>query len=244
MLKPIDVVEFRKRGYFVPGRLLGESEADRMAGIYLDCIENYRSDHESHGIRKIRHTEGDEGNPEVLQLRCAHLMHPAFDNIVRDERLLDMVEQVIGSNIRLIICQGIYKAPHTGDEIMWHQDDYYFGVHKKSAVVSCWITFDDATIENGCMWVIPGAHRHMVEHVQTHAGFKMPDVDESDAVPIELKRGECMLHDGLMPHRTLRNRTDSHRRALAIHYMDATASMSQTREEEPLENTPVLRGHG
>ena len=149
-MNPIDVEAFRENGYQVLGQLLTRGEAERMAELYMDCIANYRPDHESRGIRKFRHTEEDD-RPEIFQLRCAHLMHPAFDALVRDDRILDAVEQLIGPNIRIIVCQGLYKPPHTGDEISWHQDDYYFGVHRKNAVVSCWITFDDATVDNGCM---------------------------------------------------------------------------------------------
>ena len=78
----------------------------------------------------------------------------------------------------------------------------------------------------------------MVDHVTTLAGFRIPDVDETGAVPVELGRGGCMLHDGLMPHRTLANTTTSHRRALAVHCRDAAASMKATREQEPRRTPP------
>ena len=238
---------FDENGYHVLGQLLSAGEAARLAAIYMDCLENYRSDHESQGIRKLRHSTGRDGNEALFyQLRCAHLMHPAFDRIVRDEGLLDAVEGLIGPNLRIVICQGMYKPPRSGDEIQWHQDDYYFRVDKPNAVVSCWLTFDDATVDNGCMWVVPGGHKQMLEHetVASGNGFYIPDIDESKAVPIELKRGQCMLHHGLMPHRTLANRTERPRRAMAIHYMDATAKPSQSRQAEPAENMPVVRGRG
>tara|TARA_Y100000588_G_scaffold181093_1_gene194893 strand:+ start:80 stop:352 length:273 start_codon:yes stop_codon:yes gene_type:complete len=87
----------------------------------------------------------------------------------------------------------------------------------------------------------------MVEHQRTlggPGGYCIPDIDERNAVPVELKRGQCMLHHGLMPHRTLTNTTAAHRRALAIHYMDATAKPSQPRQQEPPENLPMVRGQG
>jgi ectoine hydroxylase-related dioxygenase (phytanoyl-CoA dioxygenase family) len=65
--------------------------------------------------------------------------------LIRDERLLDAVESLIGPNLGIVVCQGMYKPPYSGDEIRWHQDDYYFQVDKPNAVVSCWLTLDDAT---------------------------------------------------------------------------------------------------
>ncbi len=236
---------YHKNGYHIFGKLLVEAEADRMAQVYMDCLNNFQGAHESQGIRSIRQHDKSGGNPaKYIQLRCAHLMHPDFEAIVRDARLLDAVESLIGPNIRIVICQGLYKPPHTGEEIGWHQDDYYFRVDKPDAVVSCWFTFDDATVDNGCMWVIPGGHKRMLVHrtVPSGSGYYMPDTDETNAVPIELKRGQCMLHHGLMPHRTLANTTTSHRRALAIHYMDATAKPNESGQQEPSENMPVVRG--
>ena len=59
--------------------------------------------------------------------------------------MLDAVESLIGPNLGIVVCQGMYKPPYSGDEIRWHQDDYYFQVDKPNAVVSCWLTLDDAT---------------------------------------------------------------------------------------------------
>lgn len=239
---------FHAEGYHILGDLLSQEETDRMAQVYLDCLANHQPKHDSQRVNKLRHSADADGRiTEFYQLRCAHLMHPDFDAIIRNQRLLDAVESLIGPNLRIVVCQGMYKPPHTGDEIQWHQDDYYFRVDKTNAVVSCWLTFDDATIDNGCMWVIPGAHKHMVEHQDApggQGGYYIPGMDETTAMPIELKRGQCMLHHGLMPHRTLANTTDVHRRALAIHYMDATARPNELRQQEPPENMPIVRGQG
>lgn len=246
-LTKTQIQAFHETGYHILGNLISEAEADRMAQVYMACLTDHQAHHTSQAVQVLRQ-KGNENSLDgaYYQLRCAHLMHPDFDAIIRNERLLDAVESLIGPNLRIVICQGFYKPPHTGGEIDWHQDDYYFQVDKPNAVVSCWLTFDDATIDNGCMWVIPGAHKQMVEHdvVPSGKGFHIPAVDESNAMPIALKRGQCMLHHGLMPHRTLANTTATPRRALAIHYMDATARPSTSRQQEPPENMPIVRGKG
>ena len=235
---------YRQQGYHILGPLLSPEQAHRLGQVYLDCLANHRAQHPSQQVNKLRYRARDGSPAEVYQLRCAHLMHPDFDALVRHQGLLDAVESLIGPNIRLIICQGLYKPPRTGDAIEWHQDDYYFRVDKADAVVSCWLTFDQATVDNGCMWVLPGAHRRMVDHQTAPSGngFYIPQLDESRALAIPLGPGECMLHHGLMPHRTFANTTDRPRRALAIHYMDASAQPSQARQQEPPENRPLVRG--
>src|SRR5438309_968787 len=60
-------------------------------------------------------------------------------------------------NVRLYHDQGRYKPALHGDEVPWHQDNGYWKLEPPGAA-SCWIALDDATLENGCMWVIPGSH--------------------------------------------------------------------------------------
>ena len=122
--------KYEQNGYHLYGRLISDTETDRLGRIYLDCLEEYEAPHPSQGVRKIMHDTQGAG---FYQLRCAHLMDAGFDALIRDEGLLDAVESLIGPNIRIIICQGLYKPPHSGDEIRWHQDDYYFQVNKANA---------------------------------------------------------------------------------------------------------------
>ena len=92
--------------------------------------------------------------------------------------------------------------------------------------------------------MIPGVHYQLWDHEGIEsAGYAMSKPDEGSAIPVEIKVGQMMFHHGATPHRTLPNMTDSPRRALAIHYMDATVRLGGNREAEPLENTPIVRGH-
>lgn len=232
---------FNEEGYLVFDPLFSDTEVQTFATAYDACLEDLRRQDGLHNIRRGQLADGTA--TQVNQIRCAHLCHPAFAALVRDARILDRVAALLGPNLRLILCQGLYKPAHTGGEIGWHQDDYYFRVSKENAVVSCWMAFGEATVDNGCMWVIPRAHHRLWPHRDAEtAGYVMSNPDEEAAVAVPLKAGQMMFHHGATPHRTLPNTTDRPRRALAIHYMDATAAMDKSRENEPPENTPVLRG--
>ncbi|MBT3345692.1 MAG: phytanoyl-CoA dioxygenase family protein [Gemmatimonadetes bacterium] len=242
-MTPAQIEQYWREGFLTEEIVFSPDEVLKFASAYDACLDRLR---EQDGLRNIRSGQLEDGTQtEVNQIRCAHLFHPVFADLVRDTRILDRVEALIGANLRLILCQGLYKPAQTGGEIGWHQDDYYFGVSKKDAVVSCWMAFDDVTPENGCMWVIPRAQGQLWEHESVEpGGYVMSDPDESAALPLPLKAGQIMFHHGATPHRTLKNQTDRSRRALAIHYMDATATILRgNRENEPPENTPILRGH-
>ena len=100
---------------------------------------------------------------EVFQIRTAHLQHPVFRMLINDSRLLDIVEDLIGPDIRLIHYQGLYKPPGSGGEVGWHQDNHYFDV-EDNKTVSVWMALDDATVENGCMWYLPGQQLKPLAH--------------------------------------------------------------------------------
>ena len=236
------VKQYHQAGYLVCRDLITPDEVRDLREAYTSSLERMRRENKLKSIRSGTDLEGRE--TAVYQIRMAHLHHPLFNDLIHDARLLNIVESLIGPNIRIVLFQGLYKPPLTGGTVHWHQDDYYFRVDKENAVVSCWLTLDDATVDNGCMWVLPGAHRQILEHIPLEGGgLRMLEIDEAKAVPIELKAGQCVFHHGSMPHRTLDNTTNSHRRALAIHFMDATAKpMGKGRQQEPLENMPIVRG--
>ena len=241
-LTPVQIDLFADRGYLICDALFKPEEVAACAAAYDACLDDLRRQNQ---LKNIRPGTRDDGTPtEVYQIRCAHLAHPRFNELIRDSRILDPIEQLIGPNLKMILCQGLHKPPYTGGEIAWHQDDYYFKASKENAVVSCWMAFDDATLENGCMWVIPCAHTGLWAHKSlASAGYAMIDPDESRSIPLELKAGQIMLHHGNTPHRTLPNTTSRPRRALAIHYMDATTRLlGGNREAEPPEHMPVVRG--
>ncbi|WP_167859477.1 phytanoyl-CoA dioxygenase family protein [Paenibacillus cymbidii] len=235
-LSEAQVQQFYRDGYLVYGDFLAPQEVEELREAYMLALDNMRAANQLKTVRP--------GDKEVFQIRVAHLHHPRFDGLLRNERLLDLVESLIGPNLRLVLYQGLYKPPFKGGVMDWHQDDFYFRVHKENAVASCWVALDDVTVDNGCMWVVPGAHGELLEHVKSgDLGWDIPAIDESRAIPLEMKSGQIMFHHGLAPHRTLENTTPSHRRALALHFMDAMASTADpTRKKEPLEHVPVLRG--
>jgi ectoine hydroxylase-related dioxygenase (phytanoyl-CoA dioxygenase family) len=112
----------------------------------------------------------------------------------------------------------------------WHQDEYYIPTRDRS-LCGAWIALDDATRDNGCLWVIPGSHRSGVLWSQrAHGNPEFDWADESygfpyaasDEVAVEVPSGSLVLFNGYLLHRSLKNNTpDKFRRALVYHYMSA-----------------------
>lgn len=142
-------------------------------------------------------------------------------NVLREfskhQVLVDLVHDLIGPPARLYWDQAVYKKPGNPEEFPWHQDNGYTYVEPQQ-YLTCWIALTDATVDNGCPWVVPGLHRlGTLEHRLTRLGYQCLD-EAPDAVAVEAKAGSIVVFSSLTPHRTGPNLTDAVRKAYILQY--------------------------
>jgi phytanoyl-CoA hydroxylase len=119
------------------------------------------------------------------------------------------------------------------------------------SLTAAWIALDDATIDNGCLWAIPGSHRSgVLWPLRRHANPEYDSIPESfdfpyqagDARPIEVAMGSVVFFNGYLLHKSLTNRRRSgFRRALVNHYMRAESLLPWWRPGGPYPPTQDLR---
>ena len=165
------------------------------------------------GIQKIldevRQEDGGEGSrQEMLDATGVYVglagRSGLFRQAARDERLLDILEAVIGPNVEFLSDKVVYKDTHTHVASPWHQDwPYWEGTHK----ISVWVALDDATPENGSLKFLPGSHRGSVIHdgdISDGSGFghriRPETVDERAAVSVPLEAGGAAFFHDLTMH--------------------------------------------
>jgi hypothetical protein len=141
----------------------------------------------------------------LLRAVCAQ---PPLSGIARD---------LLGPDVRLYWEQAVYKQPHSAEPVLWHQDNGYTFVEPQ-AYLTCWIAITDATLENGCVTVMPGAHRSgTLLHRSTPIGFECwGDGHMARAVPV--RAGSIVVFTSLTPHFTAANTTDDVRKAYIVQY--------------------------
>ena len=145
----------------------------------------------------------------------AHALHP---------RILDGVEALLGPDLKLYQDQLFLKPPQIGSRQPYHQDQPLgFHVDPADRMVTCWAALDEATIANGCLWMLPGSHRQgWIERerwqeleARALAGW-LPEER-----PVELRAGDCSFHHGHILHSSRPNLTDRQRCGYATHYVSA-----------------------
>ena len=174
-----------------------------------------------------------ESTDDVLrQFLCIHHPHKASDlalAALHAPRVVETLTAVIGPNVKAMQSMLFIKAEGRPGQA-WHQDEFFIPTRDRS-LTAAWIALDDATVENGCLWVLPGSHRRGVIYPDreqedlrfdcTVEAFDFPYSDDA-AVPDEVPAGSAVIYNGYLLHRSLPNTgRRGLRRALANHYMSA-----------------------
>jgi ectoine hydroxylase-related dioxygenase (phytanoyl-CoA dioxygenase family) len=117
----------------------------------------------------------------------------------------------------------------------------YFAV-QPSPYLTLWLAINEATVQNGCIWVLPGSHRKgLLPHVQTPIGLSCHSLEDTDqGVPVPLRAGSIAAFPSLMVHKSGVNRTAGWRRAFVIQYSKAGTRAALTGELLP-DKIPVAR---
>ncbi len=201
--------------------------------IRLDSAADREVDGHSTGAASFALGQEGIGLPPVEpSLRAAHVRkfmgfidrHPPLAALARHDAILRLVERLIEGEPELFQEMALIKPPK-GREKPWHQDHAYFNLALGTPITGVWIPMEAVTPENGCMYVLRGGHR---EGPRTH--FKRrdwqicdTDVGGTTRVALPMQPGDVLVFDGLLPHGTPTNRTDSFRWAVQFHYRPATA---------------------
>ncbi len=158
---------------------------------------------------------------------CAHVYLPQFDQLVRDPRIVDAIEDLLGPDLLVYTSTFFIKDPGAPTFAAWHQDATYFGLRPHEHVTA-WVALSDAGTVAGCMEVLSsrGAPRQFhhaaarLEHSINGAGQTIVEkIDETGAVPMALKAGEFSLHHTLCVHRSAPNAAAHRRVGFGISYI-------------------------
>ena len=159
---------------------------------------------------------------------------PIYDYLAHQHpRLQALLEGVLGPGFRPYSSMALCKPANGGAEKPWHQDLAYFSVNRFDGICGVWIALDHATVNNGCMHVIPGGHlsgprKHHWTKVDCE--ITMDEVNPADAVAVELPPGGLMIFHGMLPHETPVNNSGLRRRALQFHYQSAATQIAPQEE--------------
>ena len=110
------------------------------------------------------------------------------------------------------------QNPKIGGEVNVHKDNPYL-ITRPYSCQAVWVALDDATLENGCLWGIPGSHKSeagydFVTHEEEGGVFtrfepEFTELSGKGAVPLEVKAGSIVIFDGNFTHFSYKNDSEN-----------------------------------
>lgn len=176
----------------------------------------------------------EEAAEHLLAIHFPHWVSDVALQFVHHEGVVSVLERITAAHLPhwdgSVKCMQsmLFVKPPGMQGQAWHQDERFIPTRDRS-LTGVWIAVDDATTENGCLWVIPGSHRN--GYLWPTAAHGRPDefdgadeahgFDESAEVAVEVSAGSVVFFNGYLLHRSRRNRSQTYRRALVNHYCNS-----------------------
>jgi phytanoyl-CoA hydroxylase len=260
MISEQQLSDYRDRGFLVLEGFASEKECDELRTRADELVQAFDpseivsifSTHEQNRLTneyfltsgdKIRFFfEENAFNPDgTLKYKkeksinkIGHALHdfdPVFQKFSHSEKLKQLARAIGFADSLLLQSMYIFKQPNIGGEVTCHQDSTFLYTEPID-IVGLWFALEDANVENGCLWAIPGGHRHglksrWVRAPESKMKFEIFDETpwpEDQLVPLEVSKGSLILLNGLLPHRSFENRSTRSRHAYTLHLIGSNVS--------------------
>ena len=250
MLTQEQVQRFHRDGFLNAGRILDDeqlaelsSDLDRVIAKGPDGF----ADDEARPVSFRDLNAAGDGVTATPVWQIVNIWEAAasFERLVYHPAIVTGISQLTGfGDLQVWHDQVQYKPAAIGGATGWHQDAPAWPTLEPMTQVSAWLPFDDADLDNGCMWMVPGSWRwgnqreyfasrpqqerprRLEEFVRIGEAFTPPGAhrpEQIQARPCPVRRGEVHFHHALTWHGSPANASPRRRRAVAIHYMTGAA---------------------
>jgi chlorinating enzyme len=221
------IAQYREQGYLAPLRVMSEDQALALRTA-LETVE------------------AGMGGPLRGDLRHkTHLLFPFLADLVRHPKILDAIEDLLGPDILCWSSNFFIKEAADPAFVSWHQDSTYWGLSAPD-VATAWVALTPSNVENGAMAMLPGSHKFdQMPHRDTFHRHNLltrgqeiaVEVDERQAVVLNLRPGEMSLHHVRVVHGSAPNPTLDRRIGFAIRYIP-----TRLRQLEGEDSATLVRG--
>ena len=224
------VASFRREGYL---KYLQPALEDAQFAALRDHFEFKLREHEARGER-----------PEAMDK--PHFTDTKLFDWVLSDRVLDLVEPLLGPDFHLFSTHFICKPQGDGRRVPWHEDSAYWkGILNPMEAMTVWLAIDPSTSENGCMCVVPHSHvtqqsgfsdYHNVDTEKAVFSTEIvrPQQRAEQAIPLELQANQASLHDARLIHGSAPNTSTKRRCGFTMRFVPAHVRRMPAWEEQIL----------
>lgn len=220
---------YQENGFVIIEDFLAPDELDHWRETVMRAISNRKGQKIPGKAGMVGEDDGINSDSEYFSKVFDQLINlwqtdDGVKELMFDPRIGEMAAKLAGvEGVRIWHDQALFKKPWA-NPTSWHLDTPFWSFSDRRAL-SVWIALDDATLENGCLFFIPGSHKK--------TGFENPGIGKNmdsifdyypsfrqvPSVPAAMKAGSCSFHNGLTIHGANANMTSGSRRAMTCAYM-------------------------
>lgn len=215
---------YHTEGYLALSGVFSPDRIAELSAVTDQFVEKSREVTESGDVFDVEEGHTAE-RPRLRRLRHPYQQHEAYNRAMRDERVMRVITQLIGDNVRYQGGKLNIKPPEVGSAFEWHQDWGFFP-HTNDDLLAVGIALEDVLLENGCLMVVPRTHKDPIyDHAQdgVFVGAVDPTGLDDVAVPLVLPAGSMSVHHVRLLHGSAPNRSLRSRRLLLFEYAAADA---------------------
>jgi ectoine hydroxylase-related dioxygenase (phytanoyl-CoA dioxygenase family) len=242
-LTSAEQAQWQRDGFFIRPQFCGSDVTDAMVEDVIHIARAAAGEsslvHEGSlvfpeaNLRKQAEAAGAPPEERVAKVFRVQ-RRPAFHGFIASRPVVRLLQALLGGKeLDCFLSQFIFKNPGAWGQ-PWHQDSLYFPFDR-SPQVGLWLAASEATLENGCLHVLPGSHREPVHaHVPdrrpgaNYGYFEIVDHDMSKAIPVTMKPGDLLVFHSHLMHRSTDNVSRGRRAAMVYH-----AALRGTRDLSP-----------
>ena len=240
---PEELKQYEEQGFFCRERVFSEAELgplrEAAENAHRQILEAAARDEAPPSDRVdnqryqtlLGSTIKWEWSPSLRSVRsmepCHHL-DPRLDALIDDARLWGPAASIIGREELSLFSDKLNMKPPGAAPFPWHQEGPYwvYGAEQLDKIVSVLTYLDDATQENGCLWVISGSHRHgtlkgLADRGVLGALYTDVAALEGERIPVELPAGSVIYFHYDLVHGSQGNHSDTSRRVFVAAYQPA-----------------------
>ena len=221
-----DVAFFAANGYCVVDCVTTQEELEWLRLVYDSLIDRPRSGFLD-AVFDLSAPYGTLAPPTLGQLLFPERHAPQIRATAMWKNAKRIASRLLATPDEQIENWGhlMFKPPRVGTVTPWHQDEAYWEPHLDYHAVASWMPLDDADVDNGCLWFLPGSHRgdigthrHGNDDPSVHVLELIDEPDTTNAVAVPLEAGAMSFHHPRTMHYAGPNTTDRRRRAWANEY--------------------------
>ena len=226
------IQSFIQDGYLVVPNLLSLDEVEELR---QDTITLAKGGYPCESLKPLSDDISDDAAiSRILCIHQPHFVSPIIEQYVKHPKICGILSQITAAHLPYwdgsVKCMQsmLFVKPPNFQGQAWHQDEFFIPTRDRS-LIGAWTAMDDATIENGCLWVLPGSHRPGYLYPQRY--HENPDeldfawesygFDDTGEVPVEVTTGTLVFFNGYLLHRSQKNRGEAYRRVLVNHYCNS-----------------------